>query len=156
MTAARARAQALKSGSTDSATLNTPRSFAPPRPGHRDAVGLMVDLGFPLDARAAGVGMALRAAAYSGSAPVVRPLLKRGAAIEARDTIWDSSPLGWAAVGSGYQPDDDPAADWIETVTTLLEFGVSTDEITFSPDDPKPPSPEIAALLREHGNGRPQ
>jgi hypothetical protein len=55
-----------------------------------------------------------------------------------------------AAVGSRYQPDDDPAADWVETVRTLLEHGASADDITLSPDDPKPPSPGVAALLRDH------
>jgi hypothetical protein len=89
-------------------------------------------------------------AAYSGSANTVKLLLQRGADLEARDTTWNDTPLGSASVGSGYQPDDDPAADWIETVRTLLDHGAPPDEITFAPDDAKPPSPEVAALLRDH------
>ena len=37
----------------------------------------------------------------------------------------------------------------------LIEAGASTHEITLSPDDPKPPSPEVADLLRQHGVGGP-
>jgi ankyrin repeat protein len=118
--------------------------------GHSEAVELMLDLGFPIESRGDDGGTALHVAAYAGSANTVRLLLERGAEIEARDTTWNSTPLGWAAVGSGYQPDDDPAANWIDTVLTLLEHAASTNGITFSPDDPKPPSPEVAALLRGH------
>jgi ankyrin repeat protein len=122
--------------------------------GNGDAVGLMLDVGFPIESRGEDGGTALHAAAYTGSTSTVRLLLDRGADIEARDTTWNSTPLDWAAVGSGDQPDDDPAADWIETVRTLLEHGASTDDITLSPDDPKPPSPEVAALLRRHVDAR--
>ena len=118
--------------------------------GDSKAVALMLDLGFPIDSRGDDGGTALHAAAYVGSANTISLLLERGADIEARDTAWNSTPLGWAAVGSGYQPDDDPAADWIATVRTLLAHGASTDDITLSPDDPKPPSPEVATLLRDH------
>jgi ankyrin repeat protein len=118
--------------------------------GHNDAVALMLDLGFPIESRGDDGGTALHAAACAGSARTIRQLLERGADIEARDTTWNSTPLDWAAVGSGYQPDDVPDANWVETVRTLLEYGASTDDIDLSPDDPKPPSPEVAALLREY------
>jgi len=93
----------------------------------------MLELGFPIEARGDDGGAALHAAAYAGSANTVRVLLERGADIEARDTTWDSTPLGWAAVGSGYRPDDDPAADWVETVRTLLQHCASTSDIDFLP-----------------------
>jgi hypothetical protein len=41
-------------------------------------------------------------------------------------------------------------ANWVEAVRTLLEHGASTNEITLDPDDPKPPSPEVADQLRAH------
>jgi ankyrin repeat protein len=119
--------------------------------GNTAAVALMLDLGFPLETRDIQGATSLHAAAYSGSADVVRLLLERGADIEARDTTWNSPPLGWAAVGSGEQPGNDPAADWVETVRTLLAAGASIGSITLSPDDPKQPSPEVAELLRAHG-----
>jgi hypothetical protein len=45
-------------------------------------------------------------------------------------------------------PGNNPGANWVETVRILLEAGASTEDITLSPDDPKPPSPEVAELLR--------
>jgi len=118
--------------------------------GETATVDLMLDLGFPLETRGDDGGTALHAAAYNGSAQTVRLLLDRGADIEARDTSWNDTPLGWAAVGSGERPRTNNAGDWIETVRTLLEHGASTTEISLDPDSPKPPSPEVAALLQAH------
>jgi ankyrin repeat protein len=117
--------------------------------GNAAAVGIMLDFGFPLDIRGDDGGTALHAAAYSGSLDTVRLLLDRGADIESRDTTWNSTPLGWAIVGSGEQR----VGNWIDTVRLLIDSGASTAEITLSPDDPKPPSPEIAELLRSYGIG---
>ena len=75
----------------------------------------------------------------------------RGADIEARDTHWDSPPLDWAVVGSGERPVTNPRPDWVATVRLLIEAGASTQDITLSPDDPKPPSPEVAEFLRGYG-----
>jgi ankyrin repeat protein len=115
--------------------------------GDTDAVTLMLDLGFPLETRGDDGGTALHAAAYTGGADTVRLLLDRGAAIEARDTTWNSTPLVWASVGSGERPRSNRAADWVETVRILLARGASTDDVALGPDDPKPPSPEVADLL---------
>jgi ankyrin repeat protein len=124
--------------------------------GDTGALALMLDLGFGVDARGDDDGgTALHAAAYSGSAPAVRLLLDRGARIEARDTSWNSTPIEWAAVGSGEQPAGNPHADWSAVVQILLEAGASAQDISLSPDDPKPPSPEVAALLRRHGGSSP-
>ena len=117
--------------------------------GHAAALTMMLDLGFPVDARAGeDGGTALHAAAYAGSAEAVRLLLARGADLEARDATWDSTPLDWACVGSGERPTDNPRPDWLATAAALLGAGASTEGITLAPDDPKPPSPEVAALLR--------
>ena len=122
--------------------------------GHTEAVRLMLDLGFPPDihaGRQANGATALHAAAAAGSAATVRLLLERGADIEARDTTWEDTPLGWAIVGSGMHLGHDPDPDWIGTVRTLLEAGAATEGIVLSPDDQKPPSPEVADLLRSYG-----
>jgi ankyrin repeat protein len=116
--------------------------------GDTGAVGLMLELGFPPETRGDNGGTALHAAAYNGSAETVRLLLAHGADLEARDTTWNDTPLGWATVGSGERPRTNKAGNWIETVRTLLEHGASTNEITLEPDDPKPPSPEVAEVLR--------
>ena len=121
--------------------------------GHIEAVRLMLDLGFPPDARSEqdNGGTALHLAAAAGSIGTVRLLLDRGADIEARDTAWNSTPLEWAMVGSGMRLGHDSAPDWPATVSTLLDAGASAGGIVLAPDDPKPPSPEVAALLRARG-----
>jgi hypothetical protein len=112
----------------------------------------MLDLGFAVEARAGGDGgTALHAAAYSGSASTVRLLIGRGADLEARDTSWDSTPLVWAIVGSGERPASNSQPDWVATAAALLDAGASTEGITLSADDAKPPSPHVAELLRTAG-----
>jgi ankyrin repeat protein len=123
--------------------------------GETAAVGLMLDLGFPLDTRGDDGGTPLHAAAYNGSTQCVTLLLDRGADIEARDTTWNDTPLGWAAVGSGERPKTNKNANWTETVRTLLDHGAATTEISLDADNPKPPSPEVAELLRPHLNRQP-
>jgi ankyrin repeat protein len=119
------------------------------------AVRLMLDLGFPLDTRGDSGATPLHAAAYSGSAPTVGLLLDRGADIESRDSSWNSTPLDWAAVGSGERPRSAEAGAWVETVRALLDRGASTAGITLGPDEPKQPSAEVAELLRAHLDRRP-
>jgi ankyrin repeat protein len=121
--------------------------------GHTEAVRLMLDLGFPAGTRSENDdgATALHLAAAAGSPGTVRLLLDRGAGIEARDTTWDSTPLEWAIVGSGMRPGRDQDPDWTATVSVFLDAGASTAGITLSPDDPKPPSLEVAALLRARG-----
>lgn len=121
--------------------------------GRTEAVRLMLDAGFPPAARGQDGATALHAAAYSGSASTVRFLLDRGYNIEAHDTTWDSTALVWAMVGSGERPRHNPSPDWTATVRTLIEAGASTARVTLSPDDLKPPSDEVARLLRSYGLG---
>jgi ankyrin repeat protein len=121
--------------------------------GSTAAVELMLDLGFPIGARGGDGATALHAAAFAGSAETVRTLLHRSADIEARDTTWDDTPLVWATIGSGVRPARNPNPNWVATVRTLIEAGASIEGLTLSPDDPKPPSPEVAQFLRAHGVG---
>ena len=115
--------------------------------GSTRALSLMLGLGFAVDARGGDhAATALHSAAYAGRAEVVRLLLDGGADVEARDGTWDSTPLGWAAEGSGGEPDENPSPDWTGTVRALLAAGASTAGITLSPDSTYPP--EVADLLR--------
>jgi ankyrin repeat protein len=123
--------------------------------GNIEAVRLMLELGFPVNARAGEHGCtALHTAAISGSAELVRLLIDAGADLEARDATWNDTPLGWAIVGSGFGRSDpnsrhSPNADFAATVRTLLEAGASLEDVHPGPD--KPPSQEIVELLRGYG-----
>jgi len=115
----------------------------------------MLELGFPVDARREAAdddgATALHAASWAGSADTVALLLAHGADVGARDTRWHGRPLGWALVGSGEAPDGAPAPDWVATVTLLLDAGAPLDDLSLDPDDPKPPSAAVLALLRSRG-----
>jgi ankyrin repeat protein len=120
--------------------------------GNSAAVRLMLDLGFPINARGGDDGgTPLHAAAYNGSDTVVRLLLDHDADLEARDTTWDSTPLVWAKIGSSDRPTHNPGANWAATVQTLLAAGAAIDGITLSADDDHPPGTDVAQLLRAHG-----
>jgi ankyrin repeat protein len=98
--------------------------------GNIPAVELSLDLGFPITTRGDDGATALHAAAYAGSAETVALLLARGADLNARDTRWQSTPLGWASQGRDEAPDSAPAPDWAATVSLLLEAGASPGDIT--------------------------
>jgi ankyrin repeat protein len=123
--------------------------------GNLAAVALMLELGFPIDARredADGDGAtALHAASWAGSAETVALLLDQGADLRARDKRWNSQPLEWALVGSGEAPNSAPTPDWVATVALLLDAGASLDGITFGPEEPKQPSAAVLELLRSRG-----
>ncbi len=117
--------------------------------GNIAALTVMLDLGFAVDAHGGDHGgTALHAAAYAGSANAVRLLLDRGASVMARDETWDSHPLVWASIGSSERRDLNPHPDWAGVVRALLQAGANAADVSLSPDEDHPPSPEVAALLR--------
>ncbi|HET9732285.1 MAG TPA: ankyrin repeat domain-containing protein [Acidimicrobiales bacterium] len=113
--------------------------------GPAEAVALMIDLGFPADARKDG-DEALHNAAYHGNAEVIRVLLEKGADVDARDGRFDATPLGFATVGSGERAGR--PGDWVGTVRLLVGAGASTEE-AWVPG--KPPSEEVADVLLSYG-----
>ncbi|HWE89141.1 MAG TPA: ankyrin repeat domain-containing protein [Pseudonocardiaceae bacterium] len=116
--------------------------------GDAGTVALMLDLGAPIDSRAGDdQATALHAAAGAGSAEVVRLLIARGADLTAPDGTWRSPALEWAIVGSGQHLGHDPNPDWPAVVRALVEAGAVVP--SWGPD--KPPSAEVAALLRDYG-----
>jgi ankyrin repeat protein len=63
------------------------------------AVGLMLSAGWPADVQHEGA-TALHWAAFHGNIAMVRELLKANAPIDARDSQFDGTPLGWAEYGT--------------------------------------------------------
>jgi ankyrin repeat protein len=119
--------------------------------GNAEAIGLMLDLGFPIETRGGDhSAMALHTAAYSGSANVVQLLIERGADVEAHDGNWDSTPLVWATIGVSDKPRANPHPDWLAVVQALLDAGASAAGVEL-PEDDHPPAAAIADLLRRHG-----
>jgi ankyrin repeat protein len=117
--------------------------------GNGEAIGLLLEIGFPVGARRRDDGAtALHVAAWAGSAEVVEQLLTAGAPLDAVDSQWDATPLAWALVGSGERRATVPAPDWVETVRILLDAGAATSQIKLDPADAIQPSDDVVELLR--------
>jgi Ankyrin repeats (3 copies)/Ankyrin repeat len=125
--------------------------------GNLASVGLMLELGFPIETRRDGGdddgATALHAASWAGSAATVALLLNHGADVSARDTRWQSRPLEWAIVGSGEAPQSAPEPDWLATVTLLLDAGAPVDGIVFDSAEASQPSPAVIQLISSRAGG---
>jgi ankyrin repeat protein len=106
-----------------------------------DAVRLMLEAGWPVDARGQHGGMALHWAGFHGHAEMARLILRFHPPLEAVDFDFGGTPLGWAIHGSekGWFTQ---TGDFAGTVATLLTAGA------------KPPpaisgAPAVQAVLRE-------
>lgn len=105
-----------------------------------DTVRLMLEAGWPADARGQHGGTALHWAAFHGHAEMARLILRFQPPLEAVDFDFGGTPLGWAIHGSqnGWYRQ---TGDYAGTVATLLQAGA------------KPPltiggSPAVQAVLR--------
>jgi ankyrin repeat protein len=106
-----------------------------------DALRLMLEAGWPIDARGQHGATALHWAAFHGHSEMARLILHFHPPLEAVDSDFGGTPLGWAIHGSqhGWSPQ---TGDFGGTVATLLKAGA------------KPPptisgSPSVQAVLRE-------
>jgi ankyrin repeat protein len=70
--------------------------LAAARTGRDDAIKLLLDLGTPVNAAGASGERALHVAVWSDSVPTAQLLAECGADVDARDSKFDSTPLGWA------------------------------------------------------------
>jgi ankyrin repeat protein len=91
-----------------------------------EAVKLMARLGFDLAAFGGRGASALHLAAWHGHPEVVRLLIEFHAPINARDTIYGTSPLAWAAHGSAssksWRQGDE---DYCAVVESLIDAGAN-------------------------------
>jgi ankyrin repeat protein len=122
--------------------------------GRREAAHLMLRLGF--DEAAGGVdgGTALHAASWMGDVELVEAILQRGrVAIESRDPVHLSTPLGWAAFGSVHRTAR--GGDYSAVVDRLVAAGADIN----APGNGESLSliamargnPTVQATLRKHG-----
>ena len=92
-----------------------------------EAVRLMLDLGFPIEAREWNHGCtALHNAAWCGDPDLVRLLIERGHSTDVRDPEHDSTPIGWA-VHSCMEAKRHPDGRFPEVVQLLLAGGTPFD-----------------------------
>ena len=68
--------------------------------GNLTAVRMMLAAGWPTDGRGQDDGTALHWAVFLGISEIARELLRYGAAVEARESRYNGTPLGWAIYGS--------------------------------------------------------
>ena len=99
-------------------------------------------------------GTALHAACWMGDVELVEAILQRGrVAVESRDPVHLSTPLGWAAFGSVHRRAR--GGDYSAVVDRLVAAGADIN----APGNGEPLSliamaegnPEVQATLRKHG-----
>ena len=105
-----------------------------------EVVRLMLDAGWPADARGQHNGTALHWACFHGNTAMVRTLLRHGAPVDVKGEEWNATPLGWALHGSvhGWHPE---RGDFAGTVEALLEWGADPPAST--------DSREVSAAVRD-------
>ncbi len=111
------------------------------------AVRLMLEAGWPVDALGQHQGTALHWAAWQGDAALVREILRHGPDLERKDADHGATPLGWATYGSvhGWHPDQ---GDYPGTVVVLLDAGARPPRL-----DDLQASDAVRSVLKSRGSG---
>ncbi len=94
------------------------------RDNNNEAVRLMLEAGWPPDARGQHNATALHWACFHGNAAMARDLLRHGAPLNVRGEEYNATPLGWARHGSvhGWYS---KTGDYDGTIKALLDAGAS-------------------------------
>ena len=82
-----------------------------------NAVRLMLEAGWPVDARGQHRATPLHWAAFNGNAEMTRLLLAHHAPVHVRGDEFDATPLGWATHGAEHGPNK--AGDYVATSEAL-------------------------------------
>jgi ankyrin repeat protein len=112
------------------------------RENETKAVRMMLEIGFPVDARGQEGGTSLHWACWHGNLAMVKTILRHNPPLELTDTVHHSTPLGWAIYGSkhGWHPD---RGNYPACVETLIKAGAKIPEKTDG-------SKEVKSMLRRH------
>jgi len=94
------------------------------RDNNNQAVRLMLEAGWPPDARGQHNGTALHWACFHGNAAMARDLLQHGAPVNVKGDEYSATPLGWARHGSvnGWHSN---TGDYEGTIEALLAAGAA-------------------------------
>jgi hypothetical protein len=108
-----------------------------------DVVRLMLESGLPLDAGIQHGATPLHWAAFHGNVEMAQVVLHYGPPLEARDSDFNSTPLGWAIHGSenGWNCE---TGDYAGTVEALIAAGANVPETMGG-------SEAVRGMLRRHG-----
>jgi ankyrin repeat protein len=111
------------------------------------ALRLMLESGWPVDARGDHGATALHWAAWHGSREMVREILRFQPSLEIRSEEFDMTPLGWLIHGSlnGWHCE---TGDFAGTLETLLEAGAKIPDM---PPSIKMSDPVRQVLARTRG-----
>ena len=109
------------------------------------AVRVMLDAGWPVDARGQHNATPLHWAAWNGHLEIARALLQHGAPVDVKGDEYDGTPIEWAIYGSvhGWRC---RTGDYAGTVATLIAAGARVPTIT--PDVAA--SEAVRAVLLRH------
>lgn len=110
-----------------------------------EAVRLMLDLGFSVDAPESNHGCTpLHNAAWCGNPELVGLLIQRGHPVDVSDPQYHATPVGWA-IHSCVEARRHPEGDFPKVVELLLQRGASFDERRYPTDHEG-----IDAVLKRH------
>lgn len=117
---------------------------------NREAVRLMLDLGFPVDAPESNHGyLPLHNAAWCGDPELVELLLQRGHPVDRRDPTYHSTALGFA-IHSCVVAKRHPASNFPRVVLLLLAAGTPLDDGQYPSGDDG-----IDSAIRNHQGKKP-
>lgn len=110
------------------------------------AVRLMLEAGFPVDARGAMGATALHWAVFNGNPEMAREILRHNPPLELKSVEEASTPFGWAlwSSGNGWHRDQ---GDFVGAIEALLDAGAVVPEHA----EKLEPSDEVLELLRGRG-----
>jgi len=110
---------------------------------HFDAVRMMLEVGWPIDARGQHGATALHWAAFNGHADMVREILRYSPPLEIRDRDFNGTPLGWGIYASvhGAHP---WRGDYAGAVEALLAAGAKL------PDEDPQASDAVRTILSRY------
>jgi ankyrin repeat protein len=96
---------------------------------NNEAVRLMLAAGWPVDSRGQHQATVLHWAAFHGNAAMVKEILRYQPPLEARDSDYKGTPLGWAVYGSvhGWHRQ---SGDYAGATEALLEAGAEAPKLT--------------------------
>ena len=112
------------------------------------AVRLMLDAGWPIDARGQHGATALHWAGFHGHTAIAREILKHNPPLEVKDADFNGTPLSWAVYGSvhGWRC---KTGDYAGTVEQLLDAGAVAPPLS----DEMAASEAVREVLRNRSAG---